>query len=84
MLVCVSGNPSVDKLLEVDDLLPGEIQRPRFFMALPAGRASTSLESGPELVKINGHEAQELLGYDVDDVASARELAAAAEVRPTR
>lgn len=38
MIVCVSGNPSVDKLFEVEDLVPGEIHRPRFFMALPGGK----------------------------------------------
>lgn len=38
MILCVSGNPSIDKLFEVEDLLPGEIHRPRFFMALPGGK----------------------------------------------
>jgi 1-phosphofructokinase family hexose kinase len=38
MIVCVSGNPSVDKLFEVDELVPGEIHRPRLFVALPGGK----------------------------------------------
>src|SRR5947209_11225570 len=38
MIVCVSGNPSIDKLFEVDDLVPGDIHRPRLFMALPGGK----------------------------------------------
>ncbi len=38
MIVCVSGNPSVDKLFEVEDLVPGEIHRPQFFLALPGGK----------------------------------------------
>jgi 1-phosphofructokinase family hexose kinase len=38
MIVCVSGNPSVDKLFEVEDLVPGEIHRPGAFIALPGGK----------------------------------------------
>jgi 1-phosphofructokinase family hexose kinase len=38
MIVCVAGNPSVDKLFEVEDLVPGEIHRPRSFLALPGGK----------------------------------------------
>jgi 1-phosphofructokinase family hexose kinase len=38
MIVCVSGNPSVDKLFEVDELIPGEIHRPSNFLALPGGK----------------------------------------------
>ncbi|HET8980915.1 MAG TPA: hexose kinase [Solirubrobacteraceae bacterium] len=38
MIVCVSGNPSVDKLFEVEQLLLGEIHRPCSFMALPGGK----------------------------------------------
>ena len=37
MIVCVAGNPSVDKLFEVEDLVPGGIHRPRSFLALPGG-----------------------------------------------
>lgn len=38
MIVCVSGNPSVDKLFEVEELIPGEIHRPSNFLALPGGK----------------------------------------------
>jgi 1-phosphofructokinase family hexose kinase len=38
MIVCVAGNPSVDKLFEVEHLVPGEIHRPHAFMALPGGK----------------------------------------------
>jgi 1-phosphofructokinase family hexose kinase len=38
MIVCVAGNPSVDKLFEVDELLPGEIHRPSSFLSLPGGK----------------------------------------------
>jgi 1-phosphofructokinase family hexose kinase len=54
MIVCVSGNPSVDKLFEVDDLLPGEIHRPQSFLALPGGKglhvAQVSTALGGEAV----------------------------------
>ncbi len=38
MILCVAGNPSIDKLFEVDDLVPGEIHRPCSFVALPGGK----------------------------------------------
>jgi 1-phosphofructokinase family hexose kinase len=38
MIVCVAGNPSIDKLFEVDRLAHGEIHRPRHFVALPGGK----------------------------------------------
>ena len=38
MILCVAGNPSIDKLFEVDDLVPGEIHRPCSFLALPGGK----------------------------------------------
>jgi 1-phosphofructokinase family hexose kinase len=38
MIVCVAGNPSIDKLFAVKDLVPGEIHRPEFFLALPGGK----------------------------------------------
>src|SRR5579875_2157234 len=38
MILCVSGNPSIDKLFEVDDLVPGAIHRPQSFLALPGGK----------------------------------------------
>ena len=38
MILCVAGNPSIDKLFEVDRLVPGEIHRPRRFIQLPGGK----------------------------------------------
>jgi 1-phosphofructokinase family hexose kinase len=38
MIICVAGNPSVDKLFEVEELVPGEIHRPSSFLALPGGK----------------------------------------------
>lgn len=38
MILCVAGNPSIDKLFEVDQLVPGEIHRPRDFIQLPGGK----------------------------------------------
>jgi 1-phosphofructokinase family hexose kinase len=38
MIVCVAGNPAVDKLFEVDVVRPGEIHRPQTFVALPGGK----------------------------------------------
>jgi 1-phosphofructokinase family hexose kinase len=38
MIVCVAGNPSIDKLFEVEDLVPGAIHRPGSFLALPGGK----------------------------------------------
>src|SRR6201985_3853796 len=38
MIVCVAGNPAIDKLFELDVLRPGEIHRPRRFVPLPGGK----------------------------------------------
>jgi 1-phosphofructokinase family hexose kinase len=38
MIVCVAGNPSVDKLFEVEELVHGEIHRPSAFLSLPGGK----------------------------------------------
>lgn len=38
VILCVAGNPSIDKLFEVDRLRPGEIHRPEQFVALPGGK----------------------------------------------
>jgi tagatose 6-phosphate kinase len=38
MIVCVAGNPAIDKLFEVDALRAGEIHRPEAFVALPGGK----------------------------------------------
>src|SRR5437868_2333546 len=38
MIVCVSGNPAIDKLFEVEDLVPGAVHRPDRFVPLPGGK----------------------------------------------
>jgi 1-phosphofructokinase family hexose kinase len=38
MIVCVAGNPAIDKLFEVGALRPGEIHRPEVFVPLPGGK----------------------------------------------
>ena len=38
MIVCVSGNPAIDKLFEVDELVPGAIHRPELCVPLPGGK----------------------------------------------
>ena len=38
MIVCVAGNPAIDKLFEVDAVRPGEIHRPDTFIPLPGGK----------------------------------------------
>jgi 1-phosphofructokinase family hexose kinase len=38
MIVCVAGNPSIDKLFEVDSLKLGAIHRPMRFVQLPGGK----------------------------------------------
>jgi 1-phosphofructokinase family hexose kinase len=38
MILCVAGNPSIDRLFEVERLAHGEIHRPEQFVALPGGK----------------------------------------------
>ncbi len=38
MIVCVAANPSIDKLFEVDRLVPGGIHRPGTFVQVPGGK----------------------------------------------
>jgi 1-phosphofructokinase family hexose kinase len=38
MIVCVSGNPAIDKLFEVGELEVGAIHRPERFVRLPGGK----------------------------------------------
>ena len=38
MIVCVAGNPSIDRFFEVDRLIHGGIHRPQRFLALPGGK----------------------------------------------
>lgn len=38
MILCVAGNPSIDKLFEVQECRVGEIHRPEHFIQLPGGK----------------------------------------------
>ena len=38
MILCVAGNPSIDKLFVVDHLRPGEIHRPVDFVQVAGGK----------------------------------------------
>ena len=38
MIVCVAANPSIDKLFEVERLVPGAIHRPVAFVQTPGGK----------------------------------------------
>lgn len=38
MILCVAGSPSIDKLFEVERLVPGEIHRPLYFLEVPGGK----------------------------------------------
>ncbi|MGN6872782.1 MAG: 1-phosphofructokinase family hexose kinase [Solirubrobacteraceae bacterium] len=38
MILCVAGNPSIDRLFEVERLAHGDIHRPEQFVALPGGK----------------------------------------------
>jgi 1-phosphofructokinase family hexose kinase len=62
MILCIAGNPSIDKLFEVEHLTPGGIHRPGRFTQVPGGkglnvaRAATAL--GAEVVAtgiLGGH-----------------------------
>src|SRR5271165_2772589 len=38
MILCVAGSPSIDKLFEVEQLVPGAIHRPQGFIQVPGGK----------------------------------------------
>ena len=63
MIVCVAGNPAIDKLFEVGDLVPGAIHRPETFVALPGGKGihvaqvATALGAGAVATGILGGHA---------------------------
>jgi 1-phosphofructokinase family hexose kinase len=38
VILSVAGNPSIDKLFEVESIAPGEIHRPEHFVQLPGGK----------------------------------------------
>jgi len=62
VIVCVAANPSIDKLFEVERLVPGAIHRPLGFVQVPGGkglnvaRAAHSLGAGVRATGIlRGH-----------------------------
>jgi 1-phosphofructokinase family hexose kinase len=62
MIVCVAGNPAIDKLFEVGEVRPGEIHRPQAFVPLPGGKgihvAQVAVALGAEAVAtgiLGGH-----------------------------
>jgi 1-phosphofructokinase family hexose kinase len=38
VILCVAGSPSIDKLFEIDQLVPGAIHRPEEFIQVPGGK----------------------------------------------
>jgi hypothetical protein len=46
MILCVAGNPAVDKLFEVEGLAPGEIHRPLAFVQRAGARAGGRRDHG--------------------------------------
>ena len=38
MIVCVAGNPSIDKLFEIDRIELGALHRPSHFVQVPGGK----------------------------------------------
>jgi 1-phosphofructokinase family hexose kinase len=59
-LVCVAPNPAIDRLYEVDRLLPGSIHRPTLSVAVPGGKG------------LNAARAAHALGADVVAVTILR------------
>ena len=49
MIVCVAGNPAIDKLFEVEAVRPGEIHRPEAFIPLPGGKGIHVAQVGAAL-----------------------------------
>jgi 1-phosphofructokinase family hexose kinase len=60
MIIAVSANPSVDKLFEIERLVPGAIHRPSGFVQVPGGKG------------LNVARAAAALGADVTAVALLR------------
>jgi 1-phosphofructokinase family hexose kinase len=49
VIVCVAGNPSIDKLFEVDRILPGAIHRPLSFVQVPGGKGLNAARAAATL-----------------------------------
>ena len=60
MIVCVAANPSVDKLFQVELVVPGGIHRPSGYVQVAGGKG------------LNAARAAATLGADVLAVAATR------------
>ena len=88
MIVCVAGNPSIDRLFEVDRLAHGDIHRPQHFVALPGGKgihvAQVATALGSEAIAtgiLAGHAGRWLVEELVAEGVSTRFVWSAGETR---
>jgi 1-phosphofructokinase family hexose kinase len=88
MIVCVAGNPSIDKLFEVDRLAHGHIHRPQRFVALPGGKgihvAQVATALGSQAIAtgiLAGHAGRWLVEELAAEGVSARFAWSAGETR---
>src|SRR5579862_6459780 len=88
MILCVAGNPSIDRLFEVDRIRLGEIHRPSRFLALAGGKgihvAQVARQLGADAMVIGvlgGHAGRWVAEQVAAQGIDARFVWAAAETR---
>lgn len=88
MILCVAGNPAVDKLFEVERLAPGEIHRPLGFIQRPGGkglnvaRAATSLGARASVTGlVGGHSGRWIAAALASEPVEGRFAPSSAETR---
>jgi 1-phosphofructokinase family hexose kinase len=88
VILCVAGNPSIDKLFEVQDVVVGEIHRPDRFIALPGGKgihvAQVASRLGARAVVtgiLGGHTGQWIAEHLEEEGVEGRFVWAPAESR---